>query len=74
MLRPLLVSLILAVLALISVDGLKILVVSPVFGRSHMQFMGNLADLYVRNGHDVVSFLVNLVDFVELGSNFMILS
>jgi hypothetical protein len=60
MLRPLLVSLILAALALTSADGLKILVVSPVFGRSHMQFMGNLADLYVRNGHDVVSFFGDL--------------
>lgn len=44
------------VLTQVGVNALKILVISPVFGRSHMQFMGNLADLYVQNGHDVVSF------------------
>jgi hypothetical protein len=57
MARSLMLVVLLLSLSLVFVDGLKILVVSPTFGHSHMQFLGNLADLYVRNGHDVVSFL-----------------
>ncbi|KAI6202646.1 Glucuronosyltransferase [Aphelenchoides fujianensis] len=34
--------------------ALKILVYSPKFGKSHMLFNGKLADLYARNGHEVV--------------------
>ncbi|KAI6230477.1 UDP-glucuronosyltransferase [Aphelenchoides fujianensis] len=35
-------------------NALKILVYSPKFGKSHMLFNGKLADLYARNGHEVV--------------------
>ncbi|KAI6174486.1 Cation efflux family protein [Aphelenchoides bicaudatus] len=47
---------------LIQCAALKILVYSPVFGKSHLMFMGKLADLYVKNGHDVVVFQPILVD------------
>ncbi|KAI6202645.1 UDP-glucuronosyltransferase [Aphelenchoides fujianensis] len=48
-------------LAFISVDGLKILVVNPVLGRSHLMFLGKIADVYAQNGHEVVVFEPDMV-------------
>ncbi|KAI6184891.1 UDP-glucuronosyltransferase [Aphelenchoides bicaudatus] len=56
MTRLLFASFLLLSITFVSVDALKILVISPVFGRSHMQLMGKLADLYASNGHEVVFF------------------
>ncbi|KAI1716699.1 UDP-glucoronosyl and UDP-glucosyl transferase domain-containing protein [Ditylenchus destructor] len=36
-----------------NVDGLKVLVVAPNFGYSHLEFHGHLADLLVQRGHYV---------------------
>ncbi|KAI1707069.1 UDP-glucoronosyl and UDP-glucosyl transferase domain-containing protein [Ditylenchus destructor] len=36
-----------------SVDGLKVLVMAPNFGYSHLEFHGHLADLLVQRGHYV---------------------
>lgn len=38
-------------------DAYKILLFSPKFARSHIMFVGNIADILVEAGHDVVSFL-----------------
>ncbi|KAI6193283.1 UDP-glucuronosyltransferase [Aphelenchoides besseyi] len=49
-------SVILFFLSLSAVNSLKILIVNPVFGRSHLMFLGKLADTYVKGGHEVVIF------------------
>lgn len=35
--------------------ALKFLVYNPLFGKSHVIYMGKMADLLAKNGHDVVS-------------------
>jgi hypothetical protein len=35
-------------------DGYKILVYSPKYGISHVSFMGKIADILVKAGHEVV--------------------
>lgn len=42
----------------IYINGLNILVHSPAAGRSHMNFMGSLADLLVDAGHTVVNYFL----------------
>lgn len=41
-----------------TVDSLNILVWSPTYGQSHVNFMGNIADTLYDAGHNVVSFTI----------------
>ncbi|CAI4228346.1 unnamed protein product [Auanema sp. JU1783] len=49
-------------------DGYKVLVVSQIFGHSHANFMGRLADLLTEHGHNV-TVLMPVVDVKELDRN-----
>ena len=40
-------------------NGYKLLLYSPKFGKSHVTFMGKIADILVNAGHDVVSLSIN---------------
>uniref|UniRef100_A0A914ZN62 UDP-glucuronosyltransferase n=1 Tax=Parascaris univalens TaxID=6257 RepID=A0A914ZN62_PARUN len=47
------------------VNGLNILVNSPAAGRSHMNFMGSLADLLVDAGHTVHIFMPEMIPGIQ---------
>lgn len=42
------------VIICIPLEAFKILVFNPRFGKSHVRFLGTIADLLVENGHEVV--------------------
>lgn len=47
-----------------SIESYKILVYNSKYGHSHSNFLGNIADLLVDAGHDVVCFRIILFIFL----------
>jgi hypothetical protein len=41
--------------------SLKVLMYSPRFGKSHVMFIGKLADQLAEAGHEIVSFLIEKI-------------
>ncbi|VDO88997.1 unnamed protein product [Heligmosomoides polygyrus] len=48
-----------------AIDSYKFLVYSPIFGYSHTNFMGAIADTLTEAGHDVVSSVILWIGFFD---------